>query len=121
MNLSNTNRVRGLLTDVQNRMHMYFLSITFESACSFLIGMDVALEGGMLRGMKEWSVVKYQAPSGEAWPLFAQRLIESRLAQKQEKYTEEDVVAGLFDFVDEFLSDKQKMGLYNIHIEYFKR
>jgi hypothetical protein len=56
-----------LFEEVRRRPGMYFLEDNFDVVAAFVLGCDLANEGGILAGFREWLVVRLGHSSNLAW------------------------------------------------------
>jgi hypothetical protein len=101
---------------------MFTLHGTFSEVCAFLIGYDLALEGGMLTGFREWIIVRLDADREEfAWPGHVVVAAFSGPVATEKMTSEEDAFARetLFRLLDEFLVVRNKRdGLSEIFLKH---
>src|ERR1700730_2557605 len=59
---------RQLFENVRKRPGMYFgEAVTYEVAAAFVLGYDLAYEGGLLAGFHEWLVLRLGEGSNIGW------------------------------------------------------
>jgi hypothetical protein len=100
------------LEHVKKHPGMYVYKAEFDSMAAFIGGFDLATNGGLLLGFREWLIVKLGYASNLAWPALALRLIFHANNQKR-------AVAELFDSLEAFLQERQAPdGLRRIILAY---
>ncbi len=58
---------REIFEGVQTRTSMYLPDETYAAAAAFVLGYDIACEGGVLVGFHEWLVVRLDGGSNLHW------------------------------------------------------
>lgn len=94
---------------------MYLRSTTFDTAAALIDGYDLATEGGLLVGFREWLVLRVGCRTNSAWWELARQCLHERLPPVSEK----EAVRGLFELLDEFLytrSAAREGGLEGIFV-----
>lgn len=56
-----------LFEKVRSRTGMYFTEETYPVVAAFVLGYDMACEGGVLSGFREWLVMRVGSGSNLAW------------------------------------------------------
>jgi hypothetical protein len=59
---------RELFEQIRTRIGMYLLEETYAEAAALVLGYDLACEGGVLVGFREWLVVRLDGGSNLSWP-----------------------------------------------------
>lgn len=57
-----------LFEKLQKYTGMYVMSETYGAVCAFVSGYDIAHEGGVLIGFREWLALKCNASWNLSWP-----------------------------------------------------
>jgi len=113
-----------LFDRVRLRPSMYFVRPSFEAASAFVLGFDMANEGGVLAGFTEWLIVRNNGPNNIAWSAlvlaaaFPDKSDRSRHVQESAQATEH-AINTLFELIREFTDVKRRHdGLRRIFLEY---
>ena len=59
---------RTLFEALRLRPGMYVQEPTYAVLSAFVVGYDVALDGGVLCGFREWLITRLRGPNNLAWP-----------------------------------------------------
>jgi hypothetical protein len=59
---------RELFEQIRTRTSMFLLEETYAEAAALVLGYDLACEGGVLVGFREWLVVRLDGGSNLSWP-----------------------------------------------------
>jgi hypothetical protein len=60
-------RHRELFENVRARMGMYFMDESYGAAAAFVMGYDLACEGGVCTGFREWLVMRVGRGANLGW------------------------------------------------------
>jgi hypothetical protein len=58
---------RELFDDIRTRLGMYVQEETYAAAAALVVGYDLACEGGVLAGFREWLVVRLNEGPNLGW------------------------------------------------------
>jgi hypothetical protein len=98
---------------------MYLRRVDFDGAVAFVHGFDVATNGGLLVGFREWLIVRLNGGNNLAWSELLLSLDQSERAGDPSAATEEARVAFLFSTLDEFLTEREQLaGMRSIFVRY---
>src|SRR5579872_3126146 len=100
---------------------MYLPNCSFDSVVSFLQGFDLALQGALLCGYREWLVVQMGGGSNLSWSqLVHQSILRTRPAASSDSIAEVEGVADyMFQSLNAFLAERSKSnGLRNLFMRY---
>ena len=64
---------RSLFETLRMRPGMYVQEPTYATLCAFVLGYDLALDGGVLRGFREWLITRLGDANNLAWPALVLR------------------------------------------------
>ena len=117
-------KFRIQFAEIQARPEMYFQAPTYDAACALVLGYDLALDGGVLVGFREWLIVRLNFGNNLAWPVLAlhaafpqstdpREMLESDIEKQKQAITV------LFQLISEFDDLRQAPdGLRRIYCEY---
>jgi len=98
---------------------MYLRCVQFDVAVAFVDGFDLATNGGLLVGFREWLIVRLNAGDNLAWSELILTIDQSERAGDPSTATEEARVAFLFSTLDEFLTERERpTGMRSIFVRY---
>ena len=115
---------RELFENVRKRTGMFFRNETYDVVAAFVYGYDQAYEGGLLRGFREWLIVRLRTGSNLAWPALVAHAAFPNAKSPQNEVcvdaaTERRAIDTLFDLLGEFDEVVGKHdGLKDIFREY---
>lgn len=103
------------LMDFRLRPGMYLMPIEFGSVVSFVCGYDLACEGGVLWGFREWLVCRLGRGNDLAWPALVVDALRAdpSVASALGFSVVEDhrvVIDGFWRLLDEFFTEKDARG-----------
>ncbi|MEU2496504.1 hypothetical protein QRN89_10395 [Streptomyces chengbuensis] len=98
---------KQLIEHLRARPGIYGLNGTYHPTAMLLLGFDLARDGGLLRGFREWLVVRKGEPSSAVWYalVFQESLpgVSLRNWGRLEPEQDQRAVDHLFSLVLEFL------------------
>jgi hypothetical protein len=98
---------RQLFAAVRARPSSYSLDGSYGSMAAFVVGCDQAMHANLLLGFQEWLVVRRDAGRNLGWPTQVLTIALPDIEPNARTLTPEQdaqVVARLFDLLDEFLA-----------------
>jgi hypothetical protein len=113
----------AVLENVKKHPGMYVYKVEFDSVAAFIDGFNLATNGGLLVGFREWLIVKLGYGDNLAWPALALRLAfpeaESPASQLLHADNQKRAVAALFEFLEAFLQEREAPdGLRRLFLGY---
>ncbi|MER7820463.1 hypothetical protein [Streptomyces sp. NPDC096153] len=114
---------KQLVEQLRARPGMYGLNGTYHPTAMLLLGFDLARDGGLLRGFREWLIVRKGEPSSAVWYalVFQESLPGVSLRNWGHLEPEQDqrAVDHLFSLVLEFLDVRDDSdSLARMYAEY---
>ena len=98
---------------------MYLRRVDFDVAVAFVHGFNVATNGGLLVGFREWLIVRLNGGNNLDWSQLLLRIDPSERVGDPSASTEEARVAFLFSTLDEFLAERERpTGMRSIFVRY---
>jgi len=100
---------------------MYFAQPSYEVVAAFLLGFDLATEGGALRGFREWLIVRNDGGNNLAWgELVLQSVFSGDSDPKaRAKEAPQEAIDTIFKLVREFsLARAEPEGMRRILLSY---
>jgi hypothetical protein len=101
---------------------MYFSPVEFDVAAALIQGFDLASNGGLLAGFREWLIVKLGYGNNLAWSALVLRLVfpdAESPRQCLQSAEQKHVVALLFGLLEEFWQERESPnGLRRIYLKY---
>ena len=113
-----------LFRQVCERPGMYLSNPSYESVSAFILGFDLASEGGVLHGFREWLVVRNDGGNSLAWhDLVLYAAFPQDPAPRERASASSDAakhaIRTLLELVREFSADRSKPeGLRRVFLEY---
>ena len=112
-----------LLESVRKHPGMYLSRVEFDLAVAFLDGFDLASNGGLLAGFKEWLVVKLDFAHDLTWPglvlLLTFPQMDSPGSQLLQGDNQKRAVESLFGLLEAFWQEREASeGLRRIYRQY---
>lgn len=113
-----------LFESVRKRTGMYFQQETYAVVAAFMLGYDVACEGGLLVGFREWLVVRLGTGSNLAWSALVLHAAFPQAQSPQQEVlsgpnAERRAIETFFDLLAEFeRARSQPDGLKEIFIAF---
>lgn len=88
----------------KKRPGMFVVRVSFETVTGFLTGYDVAAEGALLNGFREWLAARLVSGWNLVWWALVAELVfpEGRPAEPWSHEDDQHAVGGLFRLLDEF-------------------
>ncbi|HWY87735.1 MAG TPA: hypothetical protein VNX28_13470 [Gemmataceae bacterium] len=114
----------SLLENVKKRPGMYFPKVEFDVVAAFITGFNLAGNGGLLLGFRQWLIVKLGYGNNLAWDALVLRLtfpeIESSSTQLlAQSENQKRAVESLFGLIETFLEERDATdGLRKIFLRY---
>ena len=96
-----------IFAELRKRPEMYLPAVTYETAVSFLLGYDAAVNGGLLFAFREWLVTRLKEGGNLSWPVLVREVIERRALASADQRA---AVDGLFSTVETFLHERNQVG-----------
>ena len=114
---------RATFENLRSRTGMYVREPTYASVSALVIGYDLACEGGVLAGFREWLIPRVDTGNNLAWPELVLRVafpdaVDPREAVRASSVTERHAIDTLFGLVGEFDDLRSKSGLKQIFHDY---
>lgn len=106
------------LQDLRQRTGMYIQNVSYDTVTACIQGYDLGSETDLLKGFREW--LRMQAHEGHNmhWPnlvlFIAFSDSDSPLKELLDRENHERAIQCLFDKLDEFLGEKEELGLQPI-------
>ena len=117
-------KFRTVFENVRLRTGMYIVDATYESVAAFVLGYDIACEGGVLVGFREWLIPRVGTGNNQGWPELAlylafpeaDRRVPVRLTAEMQKHA----IDSLFRTISEFDDARRNRGggLRKVYLEY---
>jgi hypothetical protein len=116
---------KSLFKNVRRRTEMYVSKQTYAIVAAFVQGYDMAYEGGLLNGFKEWLVLRLQKGSNLGWPALVLDIafptVRNPEACLGTPESERLAIEMLFDLLAEFdIVREDRDGLRKILVAYEK-
>ena len=116
-------KFRTVFENVRLRTGMYIPDATYEAVAALVLGYDIASEGGVLVGFREWLIPQVGTGNNQGWPALvlhlafpeADRRAPVRLSDEMHK----QAIDSLFRIIAEF-DDLRRMpdGLRKVYLDY---
>jgi hypothetical protein len=103
---------REKLSHFQQYSGMYVRPFNYDTAITFIGGMDFMSDGEMLKGFDEWVVERYAHRSQLYWGAHMRCIYDNKLIGGQQVLSKTDVEF-LFDVVFEFLTERDGIAPEN--------
>ncbi|XYH97566.1 hypothetical protein ACMHYB_59065 [Sorangium sp. So ce1128] len=113
-----------LFENVRKRTGMYFQEQTYSVVAAFVLGYDMAHEGGVLAGFREWLVLRLGTGTNLTWMALVLHAafpdeVSPRDAFVADPGAQRHAIEVLFQLIDEFDQVRAKRdGLRNIFVSY---
>jgi hypothetical protein len=112
-----------VLEHMKKRPGMYVAKVDFDSVAAFIAGFNLATNGGLLVGFREWLIVKLGYGNNLVWDALVLKLTfpeaESASNQLLQAEQQKRAVESLFQLLEAFLQEKNSPdGLRRIFISY---
>ncbi len=121
---------KNVLVLFKEHWSTYLGALNLDIAYALVFGMDIALEGAILDGFREWAMVKkLRRTSCLALPNMLEEYLEDRVQSESTPESEEQkaifMAKEFFSLVEEFLSEKDQpdglLMIFDGYIEMLKR
>jgi hypothetical protein len=111
------------LQQMIRRPEMYFTPLGFDVGVAFLQGFDLACNGGVLLGFREWLIVRLGSGNNLAWSELVLRCTfpdaENPSQRLLQPGGQQHAVALLFGLLEEFYQERDTpQGLRRIYLRY---
>jgi hypothetical protein len=113
------------LAHVMRRPGMWFQPVGYDTAVAFLAGYDLACNGGVLVGFKEWLLPQLGYGSNRPWCVLARWLVMPPIRSKRQSLDAETAeaqrlaVERLFRLLEDFLKEReQPEGIRRVYLTY---
>jgi hypothetical protein len=104
--VQNMRHHKSLFENVRHRTEMYVSKQTYAIVAAFVQGYDMAYEGGVLNGFKEWLVLRLQKGSNLGWSALVLDIAFPNACDPEESLgtpeSERLAIETLFDLLAEF-------------------
>ncbi len=111
------------IKNLQKYIGMYISQQTYTHTVAYLNGMNNAYNDNLLKGFREWLIVKFDTGNNLCWDviilqgLFEEGKIHSLNAECENN---QFLIQTLFQLLNEFLSERETLGLAEIELKYKK-
>lgn len=58
---------RAVFEDIRSRTGMYIAEPTYQAVCALVLGYDLACDGGVLTGFREWLITRLRFGNNLTW------------------------------------------------------
>jgi len=117
-------KFRTIFENVRARTGMYIQDATYRAAAAFVLGYDIASEGGVLVGFREWLIPQVSGGNNLAWSAlvlhvaFPEALDPDAIVASSPE-TERHAIDVLFRLIGEFDDvRKERDGLRKVYLDY---
>jgi hypothetical protein len=100
---------------------MWLTRVTFDTVTALIQGVDMASQGGMLAGFREWLVIRLDGGSNLVWTALVKEIACSTSANESvtsEALIEQNLINTTFRLLDEYWDDREKQGLRGIYLKH---
>jgi hypothetical protein len=117
-------KFRILFQSVHARTSMYIRDATYGAVVAFVVGYDVASEGGVLIGFREWLIPRVGAGNNLTWQMLVLQLafpnaVDPSAAASANTEAEKHAINVLFELIAEFDDSRQAPdGLRTVYLDY---
>lgn len=118
------NTYRSLFENIRMRTGMYLQEETYAAAAAFVLGYDMAAQGGVLIGFREWLIARLGAGNSFTWTALVLHLAfpgqsDPQAALQSTAAAQRHAIDTLFRLIAEFDDDRSAPdGLRRIYFEY---
>ena len=105
-----------IFVELRKRPEMYLPSVTYETAVSFVLGYDAAVNGGLLLAFREWLVTKLKEGGNLSWPVLVLEVTGRRMVvpgSGENSCATDDhraAVDDLFSTIETFLRERSQVS-----------
>src|SRR4051812_24505037 len=100
-----------LVSGLSQSPGMYTGEETYAAVCAFLVGFDLARDGGPLPGFGEWLVARPRGANTPPWRGLAPLLVAPDAPRPLSAEHDRLCLHGLFPLLSEFLAYRESVGL----------
>jgi hypothetical protein len=94
------------LSNVCARTGMFVHPDTYQSFCAYVQGYDAATSYSLLRGFREWLVLRLRDGSNLAWTALVKDVISARGHQGASDIQERAAIEQLFELIRDFIAER---------------
>lgn len=112
------------LDNVRKCPSMCLPVVSYDAAVAYVEGANAACDGGLLRGFREWLIVKFGGGNSLVWWALVLFLIfpESKnpLVEYDKFDDQQALIEQMYGLLDNFYEERQEKGLRRIYMDYEK-
>lgn len=113
------------LSNVCTRTGMFVDPDTYEGFCAYIQGYDAATTYSLLRGFREWLVLRLGDGSNLAWTALVEDVIGARRRQAASDVEERAAIDQLFELIRDFIvergDDVEAAGIFSRYAEWERK
>jgi len=114
---------RTVFESIRARTGMYIPNATYDACVAFVLGYDIASEGGVLIGFREWLIPRVGTGNNQSWSALVLHLAfpeaDRRAPVRLSAELEKQAIDSLFRIIGEFDDQRRKPeGLRKVYLDY---